>query len=374
MRIMDLLSLLLRSAAGCWLLACIPRPAEVPSGSPRPSCSVVIPARNEVHTLPTLLSSLDGQLRPGDEVLVVDDGSDDGTAALECPPGAEIVPAAGLPDEWAGKCWACWTGSRQARGEVLVFLDADTEVLPGGLDRLVGVWAERGGLVSVQPFHVVRRPYERLSAFFNVVSMMGVDAFTPLGSARPPRGAFGPAMVVDRQEYLRLGGHAAVRDELLDDVALARRWQTDGGAVSVLGGRGTIRFRMYPGGLGHLVEGWSKNLAGGAAGARLTTLVLIVAWVSLCIQAAWWLLRLPLDSGADAADLRLGLAAYTAVVLQLWWMLRRVGSFGVATAALFPVPLVFFLGLFCRSAALTAVRGRVTWKGREISTRRRPAA
>lgn len=374
MRTLDLLSLLLRSAAGCWLLARIPRPAPVAAGAARDSCTVVVPARNEARTLPTLLASLEDQLEPGDEVLVVDDGSDDGTGAVTCSASVRIVAAPPLPEGWAGKCWACWNGARQAQGRTLVFLDADTELEPGGLGRLLGAAPPDGGLLSVQPFHLVPRPYERLSAFFNVISMMGVDAFTPLGARRQPRGAFGPAMVVDREAYLALGGHAAVRGALLDDVALARRWGDAGRRVSVLGGRGTIRFRMYPDGLGHLVEGWSKNLAGGAAGTRLTTLLLIVAWVSVCIQAAWWLLRLPFDASAAAGDLQLGVVAYAAVVAQLAWMLRRIGSFGLATAALFPVPLVFFLGLFCRSAALTAVRGRVTWKGREVSTRRRPAA
>jgi 4,4'-diaponeurosporenoate glycosyltransferase len=66
--------------------------------------------------------------------------------------------------------------------------------------------------------------------------------------------------------------------------------------------------------------------------------------------------------------------AYGLVVGQLWWMLRRIGSFGLSTALLFPLPLAFFLVVFTRSTLLTAVRGRVTWKGREIATRGRHAA
>lgn len=375
MRTVDLLSVVLRSAAGCWLLLRICRPAAVAAGShARARCSVVVPARNEARTLPVLLASLEPQLRPGDEVVVVDDHSDDGTAEVAVGPSTRVVAAPSLPEGWTGKNWACWTGARRAENDVLVFLDADTVLEEGGLDRLVEAQRRAGGLVSVQPFHMVRRPYERLSAFFNVVSMMGVDAFTPLGSARPPRGAFGPALITSRHEYHEVGGHAAVRGEVLDDMALARSWLDADRPLTVLGGRGTVRFRMYPDGLRHLVEGWSKNVAGGAVRIRLSTLALIVAWVSVCIQAAYWLLRLPFAAEVDAGDVRLGVFAYGVVVAQLVWMFRRIGSFGVLTALLYPVALAFFLGLFCRSAAITALRGRVTWKGREIATRERPAA
>jgi len=353
----------------------IVRPSLVAPDAPtRRRCSVVVPARNEARTLPLLLASLEPQLAPGDEVILVDDHSEDGTADVPLGPATRMVAAPPLPDGWTGKNWACWTGAQRATEQVLVFLDADTVLEPGGLDRLVDAHRRRGGLVSVQPFHVTEQPYERLSAFFNVVSMMGVDAFTPFGSRRPPRGAFGPALITSSEQYHQLGGHAAVRDELLDDMALARSWLQGGRPLTVLGGRGTIRFRMYPDGIGHLVEGWGKNVAGGAVRIRLTTLALIVAWVSVCLSSAYGLLRLPFDSSATAADVQLAVFAYALVVAQLWWMLRRLGRFGVATAVLFPLPLAFFVGLFCRSATFTAVRGRVTWKGREVATRERPAA
>lgn len=370
----DLLLFLVGWVAGWWLLAQMPRP-RVLVGRPgrdldAAPCSIVIPARNEVRTLPALLASLEHQLREGDELLVVDDHSDDGTGQLLLGPASRMLPAPALPDGWAGKCWACWTGAQHAANDVLVFLDADTTVEPGGLERLLGEHHARGGLLSVQPYHAVRRAYERLSSFFNVVSMMGVDAFTPVASRRPPRGAFGAALVADRQEYFDLGGHAAIRGEVLDDMALARAWTDAGRPLAVLAGRGTISFRMYPDGLGHLVEGWSKNVAGGAARIRASTLVLTFLWVAACLSAAWWALRAPFTPAEG--EVAVAVAAYVATAGQLWWMLRRIGSFGIATVVLFPIPLAFFLLVFVRSALLTLVRGRVTWKGREIATRGRP--
>jgi 4,4'-diaponeurosporenoate glycosyltransferase len=378
----DLLLFVLGWSAGWWLLARVVRPSLSDSafggahaadglvGEGRSSVTVVVPARNEVRTLPTLLASLEPQLRVGDEVLVVDDHSDDGTAALARGSATRMLPAPTLPDGWAGKCWACWTGAQHATNEVLVFLDADVQLEPGGLDRLVAEQRRHAGLLSVQPFHAVQRSYERLSSFFNVVAMMGVDAFTPLD--RTPRGAFGATLVAGRDEYFELGGHAAIRGEVLDDMALARSWADADRPLTVLAGRGTVRFRMYPDGFAHLVEGWSKNVAGGAMRIRLSTLVLVFLWVTACLSATWWALRAPF-APADG-EVTMAVAAYVLVAGQLWWMLRRIGSFGLHAAALFPIPLAFFLVVFVRSALLTLVRGRVSWKGREIATRGRHAA
>ena len=91
-----------------------------------------------------------------------------------------------LPEGWAGKPWACWQGAQQAGGDLLLFLDADTWLEPDGLERLVQEYLAQGGLLSVQPFHRVRQLYEELSAFFNIVQIAGMNAFTPLGDRLAP--------------------------------------------------------------------------------------------------------------------------------------------------------------------------------------------
>lgn len=294
---------------------------------------------------------------------MVDDHSTDATSAVARAGGATVVSAPSLPDGWTGKAWACATGAGVAAGERIVFLDADVVLEPSGLARIVGEHGRVGGLVSVQPLHVTVRPYERLSAYFSVIAMMAVDAFTPLGRRIAPTGAYGPCLVFDRATYQAVGGHATVRAEVLDDVALARAVRRAGRPVTLFGGRGTIRFRMYPSGLAQLIEGWTKNFAGGAAGTRPLTLVLVTAWISGGIAAAWALAtRAPTLPGAAAL--------YAAYAVQLAVLLRRIGRFGVVVAVLFPIPLAFFVVVFLRSAVLTFVRREVRWRGRAISTRR----
>lgn len=369
----------LRWGAGTWLLwrvGTCTAAAGAGDADRAGGAMVLVPARDEEDNLPRLLGSLAAQDPPAAEVIVVDDGSADATAAVARRAGARVMTAGPLPAGWTGKSRACAKGAEaagahmgairsdmragsrgSAAGGTLVFLDADTWLAPGGLSRLLAEHDRRGGLLSLQPFHVTERPYETLSAFFNLVSMMGVGAFTPRRAV--PTGAFGPCLVCSVTDYAAAGGHGhpEVRGRVVEDVALARRFTAAGLPVTVLGGRGTIAFRMYPRGLGQLVEGWTKNFAGGAASTRPATFVLVSLWLSGCISAAW---SLPAPAAAGV---------YLAYAGQLAWMLRRIGRFGWRPALLYPVALAFFLAVFARSLVLTHLRGEVRWRGRTVSTR-----
>ncbi len=354
----DALAFLVGWGAGWWLLWRIPVPSPV-RRTDRPAVSVIIPARDEEASLPTLLDSLRPQLRPGDEVVVVDDHSDDATAAVAADGGATVVAAPELPPGWVGKSWACHTGAARATNDVIAFLDADTRLEAGGLDRLVVGHHHSGGLYSVQPWHDVARPHERLAALFNVVALMGTSAFTPLGPRRSV-GAFGPCLVTTAGDYRASGGHAGVRGEVLDDLALASRYRAAGLPVALRGGRGTIRFRMYPRGIGQVVEGFSKNFAAAASSIRPLTVLAISAWIA----------ALSAPAALAPGDPVLAAMCYLAVAGQLVVHLHRTGGFGSITALVYVVPLAFFLAVFARSLWLTFARREVRWKGRGVPTRR----
>ncbi|HEY8547952.1 MAG TPA: glycosyltransferase [Acidimicrobiales bacterium] len=343
--------------AGTWLLAVVRvpgRPAGTGPGRAAPAVSVVVPARDEAASLPGLLVSLARLEPPPAEVLVVDDGSTDATAALARAGGATVLTAPPPPAGWLGKPWACHLGAEAAAGEHMLFLDADTRLAPDALGRLLAT-LPAGGLLSVQPFHEVVRPHEQLSAVPNLVAMMGSAAFTPIPTDAA-RAAFGPCLLVGADAYRAVGGHAAVRGEVIEDVALARRFRAAGRPVRALAGRGVASFRMYPGGLGALVEGWSKNLARGAGGVGVPVALAAAAWVAACAAVA-----------AGVGTGSLPPAAYLAVAAQWWWMLRRIGSFRWWAWALWPVPLAAFVALFLRSAALTVARRPVRWRGRRVA-------
>jgi 4,4'-diaponeurosporenoate glycosyltransferase len=330
-----------------------------------PPFSLVIPARNEAANLPILFASLEKQDASPTEIIVVDDSSTDDTAAIATQHGARVVDPGVLPEGWTGKNHACFRGAEAASTEVLVFLDADTRLEPGGLGRLVTTQVERGGFVSVQPYHRMEMTYERLSAFFAFIVMGGIRAFTIFGRRMPPRGLFGPCIACLRRDYFAIDGHRAVKDAVLEDVELGRKAAEAGYGLHCFGGRGSVTFRMYPGGLGQLVDGWTKNFALGAASAGPIMILLVTAWMAGAGVAIRFLV---VGSLAQTTPrLLLGFVSYLLYVGQIHWMQARIGNFGLLTAVLYPFTLLFFLVVFLRSLQLTWLKQTVRWKDRDIA-------
>jgi glycosyltransferase involved in cell wall biosynthesis len=358
--------------AAWWLLwrRPVPRPLApgVDARDVLVGVSVVVPARDEAATLPVLLPSLTDAIDAGVEVVVVDDHSTDATGAIARAAGVRVVDAPDLPDGWAGKPHACALGAAAATGSTLVFLDADTRLEPDGLARIVAEQRAVGGLLSVQPFHEVERVSDRWASIFNIVGVMGVGCATA-----PPRprvaGAFGPCVVTSRTDYETVGGHAAVRGAVVEDVALAERYRSAGLPVDARLGRGSIAFRMYPEGPRQLVEGFTKNFAGGAGAIPWWRTLLIFVWITGLLLAGWTLFLQIVGAywhgvfPAWSTYLWYGLYG-----LQLTVLLRRVGRFGGWTAWGFPLYVTAFVLIFLRSIVHT-LRGTTTWRGRTVRTR-----
>jgi 4,4'-diaponeurosporenoate glycosyltransferase len=335
-------------ACGWLLLWRLPRPGLGADG--RPGVAVVVPARNEADALPALLASIRPQLRTGDELVVVDDESTDSTGAVAFAWDARLVTAPPLPDGWAGKAHACAIGAAATVAPVLAFVDADVRLAPDALDALVAEQARVGGLVSAQPWHETVRPYEQLSMFFNVSALAGGGACSVVGPVARTRIAYGPILLLDRDTYERTGGHAArsVRHAVAEDIALARLV----GQSHVFAGPEVAAFRMYPRGVRQLVQGWSKNFARGARSVPWWAALGMVAWI-------WSLAAAPFTA----------VLCYLLSALQVYVQSRRVGRFGVLSAALYPLQLVFFLAVFLRSVVLTVAGRPVRWRDRAVPTR-----
>ena len=159
-----------------------------------PYVSVIIPARNEEKSLPILLTSLrDQDFVPG-EIITVVSHSEDRTREIAEQAGVKTILSEPVPEGWVGKSWACHQGAMIAKGELLIFLDSDTFLEKDGLERIVVACTENDGVVSIQPYHRTKRLYEQLSAFFNIVMMGAMGAFTVMAGHMKPIGFFGPCI------------------------------------------------------------------------------------------------------------------------------------------------------------------------------------
>jgi 4,4'-diaponeurosporenoate glycosyltransferase len=176
-------------------------------------------------------------------------------------------------------------------------------------------------------------------------------------------------------DYARVGGHASVRGEVVEDICLARRYARCQLPVSVFMGADAVSFRMYPRGLGQLVEGWTKNLAVGSRLSQPIAVTSAAAWLTSClaigVNGAAALLRIRTISAPDALAASV---AWLVVACHTRWLLGRIGGFRPVTALMHPVPLWAFVVLFGRSAWQATVRRSVRWSERRIDLGQQPRA
>ncbi len=329
--------------------------------------SVIIPARNEEDCIAECLRSLTSQSEEGFELgdewdlLLADDGSTDRTRRIvEGFAGITLIDPGTPPKGWTGKANAVWNAAKVATGRWLLFTDADTVHEAGNLRRSMHE-AEKAGvaMLSYSPRQIVTGFWQRalMPLIFSELAL----AYPPLKVSDPTSrlaAANGQFLLIRRDAYVKIGGHEAVADSILEDVDLANLVKR-----SKLG----LRFRYAPDALsthmyrtfGQMFEGWTKNLA--------------LLFGNCLALAAWRLLDMVLLTGLPllAVIMRNRPLALSALLLlwfrALWRFFARVAksNFGAGDCALSVLGLPLFAVVLVRSWFDHTIRRRVAWKGRE---------
>jgi chlorobactene glucosyltransferase len=345
-----------------------------PAPADAPLVSVIVPARNEATNISICIASLLNSLYARFEIIVVDDDSSDGTGdivrilAEHAEGRVRVVEGKPLPDGWLGKPWACWQGWQQARGDVLLFTDADTRHEDMLLGRAAGALLDTGAdMVTIMPRQIMGSFWERLILphIFALLWMRYHD-LQRINRTRNPRGviANGQFIMIRREAYEAVGGHEALRGEIVEDQRLAQLLVAGGRRIFVAHAEDLMETRMYRS-LQGVVEGWTKNLALGSSRAAprwigaftpwLSALGIIGAWVAPPVILLATLLT-PLGGWVQGWSL-----AVTAFSLLFWLLMLALQRVPLPYAFAYPVAALITALLFVRSA----LRGtRVAWKGR----------
>ncbi|HUF36494.1 MAG TPA: glycosyltransferase family 2 protein [Gemmatimonadales bacterium] len=336
-----------------------------------PLVSIVIPARNEGSTIETVVRSVLASSYQPFELLVVNDRSTDDTAAIvgriaADDPRARLIDGEPLPTGWYGKPWACFQGYRAARGEILLFTDADTRHEPELLARSLGALeAEGADLVTVSPFQRCVTFWERV-IMPQIWLLLGLR-FHParVNRARRERDviANGQYILLTRAGYEAVGTHAAVRHEVAEDLALAQACFRTGRKLHFAFADRLMETRMYRG-LEPLIEGWSKNVyLGGRRSFPNEPALRALVPLMLVLALLFWLVppaALLLTGGTGAG----GAAAVAATLLSVaFWVLV---SYGMRIPLWYGVLYPLGAGMALYIVARSTWRGgrRVEWRGR----------
>ena len=285
------------------------QPPDTLPGNSFPFVTVIIPARNESQNIAACVNGLLNQDYPRDllEVIIVDDNSTDGTSEIVekialSDSRVSLLSAGELPEGWVGKPHACWQGVKTARGEWLCFMDADTSAAPSLLGSAVQhAQTKQADMLSLEPFQILISFWERLviPAGLVLVSFI-VDLRKINDPSCSEAAADGQFILIRRDAYDHIGGHAAVRAELSEDTAMARLLKDAGRRTYLMGGNDLIRVRMYSN-LDSLWRGLSRT-AVDVVGSKTKTLIVSVGalllgwlgfflpvWVGFGLVAEWGL-------------------------------------------------------------------------------------
>lgn len=331
-----------------------------------PFVSILVPVRNEERNLEPLLRSLLQQDYPHFEIIVIDDDSTDKTwsilekwAALDS--RLRIERSAKLPPGWTGKNWVCHQLSQLAKGDFLLFTDADTVHHPQSLKKAVAsAYAHRADLLSALPELEARTWSEKL---FMPMIPLALVSLLPFFKVNPKRGrsfpvALGPFLLFRRQAYVEVGGHEANKSHLVDDIALARQANRHGQRITWLDGSHLFRIRFYNN-FHEVWHGFSKNSYEAIKGTPLKVLLATMACYLLFIRPYLALL----GSLAHAQLAFLPFLQITLISLTRFLLAERFGT-SFAWIFLHPLSVIFALLILFNSCRLTLFGKKIAWKER----------
>ena len=343
-----------------------------------PLVSVVVPARDERRNIASCARSILAGRYRNIEVVVVDDRSADGTADVAREIARDdarltLIENPPLPDGWFGKPWACATGARTARGDLICFTDADARHGPDLVARVVNAMNDRQlDMLSVAGHQELGGFWERVvqpHVFWMIASRYGGTETVNRSKRAQDKIANGQCIFVRRSAYASIGGHEAVRDQVAEDVALAQRLFAAGKRTELLVGRDELTTRMYTS-LREIMAGWRKNIFAGGREAMPWGRVGQAIFPALLLVSPLLTLLPPVALVVQALAggprwLLLASAIALAAQVGTWAAVYRWMGAPVRFAALFPLGSVVVAIIAIQAIA----RGsRVEWKGRAYLT------
>ena len=331
------------------------------------SVSIIIPAKNEARNLPHLINSIFKQTAKA-EIIVVNDGSDDNTS--EVLKSFDVIEVKLDENPWNGKSFVCYTGVDYASHDLIMFMDADIEFTDShALEQMITLYAEQhnSGVLSVQPRHKTKKLYEKLSAVFNLITVMGINVFSAFKSLNTSSTVFGPVMMTNQFDYKMTDGHRASKEKIIEGEGIFKAYQKYSLPVKLYLGGDNVGMRMYPNGLKELTGGWSKHIARGSTNTHpvhMTMIILFLGGGMTALSALLISLLIP------SLPIIPALSGYIIYGISFYMLADKVIRLGWLDIFIYPVYILFFFMIYGLSWYNINIKKQVVWKGQRISVKK----
>jgi len=342
-----------------------------------PFVSIIVPTLEEEVNIRKCLTSLTRLDYPNYEIIVVDGGSNDKTVEIAESYGVQVIVDANLPTGWIGKSYGCHVGYRAAKGNVLLFTDADTKHTPKSLRLTVShLLGSDVALFSMLPYLEAYNFYEFFPTFLYFLSFLCGGPRDDISNPYNKDSflASGQYMLFTREGYEELGGHMAISNSLVEDVAFAKLCKEKELGLSFIDGTRLVQTRMYPEGFGQFFRAFRRAIWGGIVTLTPWRIGFMILWLLYFLFSPYFVIQSFFHSGGYFfwADYTIGIivniALYLAYAATIHFYFKSRGDMKWWISLFYPITHLMNL-VVIGVAIIYGMHGKkVSWRGRYYST------
>lgn len=344
-----------------------------------PLVSIIVPTLNEEINIEECLSTITNLDYPNKEIIVVDGGSQDKTTELAETFPVRVIIDPDLPDGWVGKSYGCHVGYLAAKGDILLFADADTKHKSYSLRATVAhLLGTESALFSLFPYQICEKWYEYLISYFYYLSYLAGGPRKDINNPyiKDSYIASGQYMMFTREGYETIGGHLAVSGSLVEDVALSKLVKKHELRLSFIDGTDLVETRMYPDRFSDFFRAFRRMIWGGIITLPWWRVMFVVFWIVYFLLAPYFMINAFINQEVWFVwDYTIGIiincAAYFAYSVAIWLYWRKRGMGFWLYYIIYPIPMIINIVIIVVSILYGLKGGRVSWRGRYYDTKQK---